>query len=115
MPLRRTVRKLSSNLSIDTPILVAAKAGLDSTVAAASARSMRFMVQFPPIAALGDERSARCSHLEMVRLFGSRPKISGAHLACRVAGTLPSHVLDGRESLVSRCETKRFASDPLSL
>src|ERR1700734_3924995 len=56
MPLRRTVRKLSSNLSIDTPILVAAKAGLDSTVAAASARSRRFMSSVPPVAALCDER-----------------------------------------------------------
>src|ERR1700677_1627103 len=82
MPLRRTVRKLSSNLSIDTPIFVAAKAGLDSTVAAASARSMRFMVQFPPIAALDDERFARCSHLETVRLLRSRLKLAAAHLAC---------------------------------
>src|ERR1700691_6064109 len=63
MLLRRTVRKLSSNLSIDTPIL-AAKAGLDSTVAAASARSMRFMVQFPPVGALGDDRFAHYPHQE---------------------------------------------------
>jgi hypothetical protein len=34
-------------LSIDTPIL-AAKAGLDNTVAAASAMSKRFMIAIPP-------------------------------------------------------------------
>src|SRR3984885_9891497 len=85
MPLRRTVRKLSSNLSIDTPIL-AAKAGLYSTLAAASARSMRLMVQVPPFGALGDERFARCPHQENVRLLRSRLKLIAAHLACRPTG-----------------------------
>src|SRR5271168_2310039 len=42
MPLRRTVRKLSSNLSIDTPIFVAI-AGLHRIVDANRAIAMRFM------------------------------------------------------------------------
>src|ERR1700683_457132 len=46
MPLRRTVRKLSSNLSIDTPILVAI-AGLHRIVEAIRAIAMRFMFHPP--------------------------------------------------------------------
>src|SRR5580704_12202595 len=42
MPLRRTVRKLSSNLSIETPILVAI-AGLHRIVEAMRAIAKRFM------------------------------------------------------------------------
>jgi hypothetical protein len=42
------------------------------------------------------------------------PKLSARTWLAVGGVTLPSHVLDGRESLVSRCETKRFASDPLS-
>jgi len=76
---------------------------------------MRFMVSFLPLqrSAMNDLRVARTS--KWCGCLVLDPKLSARTWLAVGGVTLPSHVLDGRESLVSRCETKRFASDPLSL
>src|SRR5258708_23768785 len=79
MPLRRTVRKLSSNLSIDTPIFVAI-AGLHRTVEANSAIARRFM--FPSsLAAPG-----RAFSLPAALFTGGGHAFSGERGVARTAG-----------------------------
>jgi hypothetical protein len=67
MLFRSTVSQLSSNADIDTPIL-AAKAGLESTVAAASAKSVRFMVYFSSRYGARGAQSLRASIAKTDRL-----------------------------------------------
>jgi hypothetical protein len=47
---------------------------------------MRFMVQIPPVGALGDERLLVVRTTKRVRLVRSRLKLIAAHLACRPTG-----------------------------